>query len=504
MSSNKTILKNTLFLYIRMLLTMAISLFTSRVVIDALGFTDYGIYAVVGGVVGLISFMHSSLAGATTRFMNVEIGKKNTENLKSVFNSAMIIHFSLAVLVLILAETLGLWYLHNKLNVPENRFFAAQMVYQFSVLSVMMTIIQIPYDAAIIAHQRMSVYAYISIIEAILKLVIAFVVLWSGYDKLIIYAGLVLFVSIITRLLYQVYCYRNFEECRFKWSINKEYLRSISSFFGWDLYGNLSVAVRGQGVQILQNAFFGPIVNASAGIAGMVSGIVYSFAGNFSVASKPQIFQLYAEGRIQEMSKLVFLSSRIKFFLMLLFSLPFIVKADFFLNLWLVKVPEYAVIFCKLTFLQYLLSALFDTLTQPIHATGKIKAISFLGGTAFMLTLPVLYFFLKQGGTPILAYEIIIVSIAVWGISLLWIVMRLIPDFPLITFFKNIIVKNSLIAIACIVPGIVFIQYYTLEWLGNIILIVVELGWSILIIYLLGLERTEKAWMSSKIKLFSL
>lgn len=481
-----------------MLVTTAISLFTSRIIIDALGFSDYGLYSVVGGITGIIAFMHSSLAGATIRFMNIEIGKANIEKLKSVFNSAIIIHFFLAALILLLAETVGLWFLYHNLNIEPGRFNAAFWVYQFSVVSVLMTVMQLPYDAAIIAHQKMSVYAYISILEAILKLMITYAVYISPFDKLIVYSGLVLLVSTLIRIIYQVYCIKNFEECSFKWIIDKPFIRSIFSFFGWDLFGNFSVVIKYQGVQILQNNFFGSVVNASSAVAGTVGGVVSGFAGNFSIATKPQIIQLYAENKIKEMITLLFLSARITFFMMFLFSIPFIVESEFFLNLWLVAVPPYAILFCKLTFIQILVNSLFNQVNQPIHATGKIKALSIIGGTIIFLNLPVTYLFLRNGGEPDVAYIVAIVLTVLGGCINLKILKTLIPLFSLKDYYKMIFINISVAGIG-VIPGLLLYINIEKSYFNSVMSIITLMTGSIVSIFFIGLKNNEKQFILDRL-----
>lgn len=499
MSSHKTIAKNTLFLYVRMLITMAISLYTSRVIIDALGFSDYGLYAVVGGITGVIAFMHSSLAGATTRFLNIEIGRNNHQNLLSVFNSAVIIHVSLALIILILAETVGLWFLYHKINIPDGRFDAAFWVYQFSILSVMMTVIQTPYDAAIIAHQKMAIYAYVSILDALLKLLIAYLVYLSPYDKLIAYGGLVLAVSIIIRLIYQIYCRRNFAECQFKWVINKDYIKSISSFFGWDLFGNFSVVVKYQGGQILVNMFFGSIINASVGIANMVSGIISGFAGNFLLATKPQIFQLYAEGKVDEMLKLLILSSRMTLLMMFLFSIPFLIETEFFLKLWLVEIPPYVTIFTKLTFIQVLTSAVFNVLNQPMHATGKIRMLSLVGGTIIFLNLPITYCIYKAGGSVEYIYYTAVLLTLVGGFVNLRILKLLIPEFSVMQYVSTVI-KNLSVLLLGAMPGILLHYFLEKSIVNSVGIVLLLLIGCLTSIYLLGLRQEERYLIVEKIR----
>lgn len=502
MSVNKTIAKNTLFLYFRMLITMIISLFTSRVIIEALGFADYGLYSVVGGITGLIAFMHSSLAGATIRFMNVEIGKKNIENLKSVFSSAVIIHFSLALIILVLGETVGLWFLYNKLNIPFGRFDAVFLVYQFSLVSVMMSIIQIPYDAAIIAHQRMSIYAYISILEALLKLVVAYAVYISSVDKLSLYAGLVLVVSIIVRLIYQAYSYFNFEECRFKWLINKDYLKSIAVFFGYDLFGNFSVVIKNQGLQIILNVFFGSIINASVGIANTITGVVNGFASNFGIAAKPQITQYFAQGEYKKMLELMFFNVRITFFLMFCFSLPFFIQAEYILNLWLVKVPKYAVIYSQLILLQISFSRLYTPLNDVIQATGKISKWSSIGGLVNILNIGLGYFLLKIDRDPVIPFYIGIFCLFLSFCINVYYTKRYIKEFSLKYFLLNICIRNIVVVLIGLVPSLMMIKYFEPTALFSLVNIILGFVFYFLSVFMLGLEANEKIFVKRKIDFF--
>jgi O-antigen/teichoic acid export membrane protein len=502
MSSNKIVAKNTMFLYVRMLITMVISLFTSRIVIDALGFSDYGLYSLVGGITGLIAFMHTSLAGATIRFMNIEMGIKNIGNLKTVFNTAIIIHVSLALIILVLGETVGLWFLYNKINITPDRFDAAFWVYQFSVLSVMMSIVQAPYDAAIVAHQRMSIYAYISIVESVLKLVIAYIIYISLYDKLILYAGLVLAVSIITRMIYQIYCFRNFEECRFKWVINKEYIKSIAVFFGWDLFGNFSFIFKNQGLQIIQNIFFGSIINASVGIANTITGIVSGFASNFSIAAKPQITQYYSQGEYQKMLELLYFNVRITFFLMFCFSIPFFLQADYLFTLWLVDVPEYTVIFCQLILFQISFSRLYTPLNDIIHASGNIRKWSSIGGLVNILNIVLSYFLLKIIGNPVTPFYVGIFCLFLSFSINVYYTKIYIKEFSVKHYLLRICLKNCIIAFVGILPSFLMLLYFKSSVLFSLFSIVFGVVFYFLSVYFLGLRPNEKEYLKSKTNYF--
>lgn len=500
MSTTKTILKNTIFLYIRMIITMMISLFTSRVIINALGFTDYGIYSVVGGIVGLISFMHASLAGATIRFMNVQMGSYNLQDLKSVFNSAVIVHLCLALLILIVGESLGLWYFYNKLNIPSNREVAAMWVFQFSIVSVIMTILQTPYDAAIVAHQKMSIYAYISILEALLKLLIALAVFYSPYDRLIVYSGLLLFVSTIVRLIYQIYCRLNFEECRFSWQINKEYVKSISAFFGWDVFGNFSIVLKNQGIQLVINFFFGVIYNTVAGIATTVSGILQGLASNFSIAVKPQITQFYAQGKIDEMFRLTYLNARLTFYVLLLISMPVFVDGNFILSLWLKNVPPYTYLFSVLILIQIVLSRLHAALNDVIQASGKISRWSFIGGLVNVFNVLLTYILLIFFKRPEIAYLTGIICIIPSMLINIYYTKLIFPRFSIKSFLYHVYLKALIVAFLGGLSCILMILFLPNSTFFSFIKLFTSFFMTFGFIWIIGINNDEKSLLLKKFR----
>ncbi|NRT13274.1 polysaccharide biosynthesis protein [Flavobacterium sp. 14A] len=460
-SNSKRIAKNTLLLYFRMFITMGVSLYTSRVVLNTLGISDYGVYNVVGGVVAMFSFLNGSLSGATSRFLTFELGTQNKERLNKVFSSALTVHLGLAIIILVIGETIGLWLLENKLVIAENRMFAARIVYQLSIISCIVAIIHVPSSAAIIAHERMNIYAYVSIVEVGLKLLVVFLLLIGNFDKLILYGVLTLIVTIIITLIYQIYSYRNFSECKFRISLDKEMMMPMLSYSGWDLYGNLSVMVRGQGINILLNTFFGTIINAASGIATQVQNAIAGFADNFLVAVRPQIVKNYASGNIVEMQRLIFNASKFSFLLLFLISFTFIVEIEFVMKLWLVKVPLYAIIFCQLSLLNNLVSIMFRTVMFSIHATGKMKRISFINGTIYIMVLPISYGLLKLGFSPIAPFLINIFLLTIGCASNLITLNLYIPEFSISEFLKKVVMINLIIVVlSSIMPLII---YYSME-----------------------------------------
>jgi len=398
-----------------MMLTMGVSLYTSRVVLETLGIENYGIYSIVGGVIVMFGFLNSSMSGATSRFLTFELGRNDYEKLKKIFSAALTIHFIIAIAILILGETIGLWWLENKLVIPPERMNAARWVYHLSIISSMIDITQVPYNATIIAHERMNVYAYVEILNSLLKLGIVYLLVVGHFDKLILYAVLTLCVTIIITTIYKLYCSKHFSESRYKFAWNKDILHPMLKFSGWDLYGNMCVMAKGQGVNILLNLFFGVAINAAYGIANQVQGVVSSFSSNFLIAVRPQIVKYYAAGEIENMQNLMINSAKYSFLLMFFFSFPLILENHFVLHLWLKNVPDYAVIFCQINLLSALtIFMLADSIIVfATHATGRIKNLSILGGTIYILVLPSSYFLLKAGFSPIVPFVInIILAIA--------------------------------------------------------------------------------------------
>lgn len=402
--NNKRIAKNTVLLYVRMLISILVSLYTSRVVLNTLGVEDYGIYNVVGGIIAMFAFLNSSMSGATSRFLTYEIGHGDSQKLKNTFSSALIIHIGIAIIILIIAETIGLWFLTNKLVIPEDRMFAAHIVYQFSILSMMINVTQVPYNAAIIAHEHMDVYAYVELLNVFLKLGIIYLLLISNIDKLILYGILVFIVSLVVAMIYRLYCTKKFNECTIKWQYHKEIIKPMLSFSCWDLYGNMSVSARQQGTTMLLNMFYGPVLNAANGIANNVHGIILGFANNVITAFRPQIIKNYAEKDIVNMSRLVINASKFTLSLYLIIAIPLFLEAEYVLRLWLKTVPEHTSIFLRIILICSLFKLAGNILNIVIHATGRIKKFSFISGTIFLLNVPLLYILVKLNWSVNLAY----------------------------------------------------------------------------------------------------
>ena len=500
-SNNKRIAKNTVMLYIRMLLSIIVSLYTSRVVLNTLGVEDYGIYNVVGGVVAMFTFLNSSMSGATSRFLTFEMGKKDFSKLKDVFSSAFTIHFGIAILILIIAETFGLWLLGEKLVIPDDRVFAANIVYQCSILSMLITITQVPYSASIISHERMDVYAYVELLNVFLKLGIVYILLVLNTDKLILYAVLVLAVTILINIIYRIYCIRHFSECRwspkvFKWDI----IKPMVNFSCLDLYGNMSVSARQYGTSILLNTFFGPVLNAANGLATTVHGIILGFANNVITAFRPQIIKKYAENNIKEMSSLMVNASKFSICLFLFIGIPFYFEIDYVLELWLGIVPEHTAFFLKVVLLCSLFRLANSIINIGIHATGNIKSLSFITGSLFLLNIPVLYLLLWCGFDVDWVYTIMLPFDFLILCSVNIILKNLIHEIKI----KQLVIKGYLPGVGLIIIDsliLVLLQNYLSPSFSRLVITVLtSSAVSVLYIYFIVLNKSQKEYAINLIR----
>lgn len=490
--NNRRIAKNTLMLYFRMILTMLVSLYTSRVILNTLGVEDYGIYNVVGGVVTMFAFFNSAMSSATQRFLSYEIGKGDFKQLRKTFNATQIIHIGIAILIFILAETVGLWFVKTYLVIPPERLEAAIWIYHFSILSFMVSIIQVPYNATIIAHERMNVYAYVSIIEVLLKLLIVFMLTWITFDKLKLYGILNFAVVFLIAVIYRVYTRRHFEETKFEVVRDKKLYKTLVSYSGWNLFGNIASVTKGQGVNILLNMLFGPTVNAARGVAMQVQGAVNSFVGNFQMAVNPQIIKSYAADEKKYMASLVIRSSKFSFYLLYILSLPIIIEIDQILKLWLKTVPDYSSIFTILVLVIILIDCVSGPLMTAIQATGKIKVYQAVVGSLLTLILPISYILLKRGYSPeVTLYVNIVISIIALSFRL-YLVWKLL-EFPVLSFIQEILLRNLIVVLLSLTIPL-FIRYNMSENLVRLIIIVsATMIWNSIVIYSIGLQKSEKA-----------
>lgn len=396
-SSNKRIVKNTIMLYLRMMVSMLVSLYTSRVVLQTLGVDDYGVYGVVGGVVTMFGFFNGTMAGGTARFLSYELGLGNKQCLRYTFSSALLLHLAIALLVVVICETFGIWFLENKLVIPADRMVAARYVLQYSIISMIFSVVQVPFNAAIIAHERMEAFAYFEIANTVMRLFIVYVLVIGDWDKLVLYSALTLFVSIIVCLFYVIFGLKHFEECSLKLNFKKEYVTPMLAFSGWQFYGNMSLIAITQGVNILLNMFFGTGLNAAYDIANRVKGIIMSFSTNVTTAVRPQIIKNYSVQDYDRMFSLMTIGLNFSFILMLLFCVPLFIEANYVLGIWLGMVPEYAVSILRFSLIWNLMVSLTCSMGDVQQATGDVKVPGIIAGTVYLSVFPITYISFKMG-----------------------------------------------------------------------------------------------------------
>lgn len=447
MSDHKRIAKNALFLYFRMFLTMGVGLYTSRLVLEALGVVDYGIYGLVGGIVTLFSFLNSAMASASQRYLSFDIGKNDEEQLKKTFNATVNIHFFIAFIVLVLAETIGLWFVNYKLNIPLDRMNAANWVFQFSIFSFLLAIIQVPYNALLFAREHMNVYAYLSIVETLLKLLIVFLLLQWDADKLIIYAILTFIVSFIIQTSYKLYCKKYFKESVYQFYYDKKYYKELISYSGWNLFGNIAAVARNQGSNILLNLFFGPVVNAAYGLSLMVQGIIGSFISNVQVAVNPQIVKNFSNGNSVKFLALIYKSAKFSFFGMLLIVLPVLLQTEFLLYLWLKEIPNYTIEFIQLALIYSLIETIANPLMSAAQASGKIKWYQIIIGSFIFLTLPIIWFVFKTYSNPIYVFWVLIVNSFIALFFRVFFLNIILNDFKIKDFIMEVFLNVSIVSL---------------------------------------------------------
>lgn len=498
---SKRIAKNTLFLYFRTIITMLISLYTSRVVLEVLGIIDFGIYNIVGGVVIMFSFLSNALAAGTQRFLSFELGKENYSQLKKTFSMLLNIHVLISILIFVLAETLGLWFLNTKLNIPPEKIVAARWIYQFSILSFMLTVLQVPYYASIIAHEKMSMFAYIGVLDASLKLLIVFMLTWINYNKLTLYGFLIFFATVIIFITYMIYCRFNFKECNYKYSWDKKLFKIIFNYSGWNLFGGLSVVAVDQGVNIILNVFFGPAINASRGIAYQVKSAITTFTSNFQTAVNPQIIKSYASDNHAYMMTLLYQSAKHSFYLLFLLSLPVLLETKLILSLWLKIVPDYTVLFCRLILINAWIDCLSGPLVTAVQATGRIKLYQIIVGSLLMLNLPLSYIAIKITMQPEIAFYISII------ISLLALIVRItilekVIEISLNTYFNRVLWRVIAVMILPIVSSYTLLLLLDTSVYRFILVSIFSTLITICSVYFVGLDISEKQFVIKKIKIF--
>ena len=499
--NNKRIAKNTLLLYFRMLVTMTVGLYTSRVILQNLGVEDFGIYNVVGGLVAMFTMLSGSLSAAISRFITFELGKNNLDSLKKVFSSAITIQIFLALAILVIAETVGLWFLNNRMNIPVHRVGAANWVLQFSIVTFCVNLISVPYNAAIVAHERMSAFAYVSVFEALGKLAIAWAISFSPGDKLIFYAILMCVVAVIIRVIYGVYCKKRFVECTYHFVFDKNLLKQMFSFAGWNFFGAGSYQLMTQGVNVLMNMFFGVAVNAARGVATQVDVAVMNFVNNFTTAINPQITKSYAAGNFEYLYKLIYSGAKYSYFLLMFFSVPLIFETDIVLNIWLKNVPDHAVAFVRLALLLSLIHVLSNTMITAMLATGNIKRYQIVVGGLGMLVFPVSLLMFKLGLSAETAYIINFIVFVLQLICRLFF-MRIMIGMSVWGYIKAVLIRVlPVTAVVCVCPCLICFSYKE-SFLRFFSVVIVSSVTSFFAVVYCGLEKKERVFLFEKMKNF--
>ena len=496
--NNKRIAKNTMFLYFRMLLTMVVSLFTSRVVLNTLGVEDFGIYNVVGGVIIMFSFINNAMASSTQRYLSFEIGKGDLHKLKNVFNTSFQIHLLIALGIVILGETLGLWFFYTKLNIPAERFDAAFWVYQFSIVSSVIMILNVPYNALVIAHERMNIFAYFSILDVVLKLIIVYLLVLSNIDKLVFYSFLIATTALIMRILYLFYCKKYFSESKLSKSFDQGLFKEMFKFAGWNLFGNLSYITYTQGLNILLNIFFSPVVNAARSIAVQVQTAITGFIINFQTAVNPQITKAYANNDHIYVHSLIFKSSKYSFYIIFILTLPIIFRTNQILEVWLQIVPEHTINFVRLMLITSIIDSCANPLVNVALATGKIKVYQTIISSILLLILPISYLALKSGFVPESVFIIHFLFAFIAFIARIFIVKPMI-NLSIFEYFLRVVKPIVLIILFSAIPLYYVNQFLNDNLFGLAQLLIIELILVFVIIYTFGLEKNEKILLKNVI-----
>lgn len=498
-SDNKLIAKNTIFLYVRMLIVLLVSLYTSRVVLNTLGVVDFGIYNVVSGFVSLFAFLNATLSASVQRFYNYEGTKSGVNGFREVYSTSLIIHIGLSVIIFLILETAGVWYINNRMVLPAGRLFAANIVYQTSSLSLIITFLQIPYIGAIMAKQRMSFYALISLIDTALKLLMVLLLPHLQQDKLLLYAFFSLILSVIDFALYFIYSIHNFNELSFKFVLNKHLFKQILGFTGWTVVGTFAFMLKGQGLNMLLNVFFGPIINAARGIAYQVNGAISAFSQNIIIAFRPQIVDSYAESNFSRVRSLVYTESKVCFMLIATLVTPIFIELHFVLDLWLgTAIPSMTYTFTMLVLVDTLICTLNTPCTQIVQATGEIKKYQIGSTIVSLLLLPVCYLFLKLGFDAILVFVMTIVFSIINQLVCLFFANKVFP-IDLKRYYKEVLLPCLLYAMLLPILPLIVSMNLNESFVRFLCVLVISILIALPLFYLLALTSSQRLMVSNYI-----
>ena len=497
-ANNKRIAKNTMALYFRMLFIMAVSLYTSRVILNTLGVVDYGIYNVVGGIVTMFTFINSAMVTSTQRYLTYELGRGDMKKLQEVFSASIYVHIGISIAIVLLAETVGMWFFYEKMVIPTERMTAAMWVFQLSVVTMVINVMSVPYNSAIVAHEEMRAFALISVVEVILKLLVVYMLVIGNFDKLKLYSVLIACLSILIRFIYTQYSHRHFLETRRVFRPDLSLIKEMGQFAGWNIWGNIAAMLMGTGLNILLNVFFGPVVNAARGIAVQVESAVVQFSNNFLMAVNPQITKLYAQNNLKEMHTLLFRASKFAYFLMFALSLPIVLETKPILTLWLKIVPDHTVIFLRLLLVIVIIDAVARPLMTSAAATGNVKKYQSVIGGILLSIVPIAYIVLKLGGTPASVYIVYLCVAIVAFISRLLIIQPLI-NLSLRQYAQQVVMRIFLVTIFSFMAMLLTRAVLPVNSLGTMLVCVFSVVIVLIVSYTLGLTTNERTFVRQKV-----
>lgn len=483
-----------------MILLMIVGLYTSRVVLQALGVSDFGIYSLVGGFVAMLSYMNSVFVASTQRFLAFSLGKDDINVSHKVFCTSVTVHYILAFVIFIIAETFGLWFINSQLVIAPDRLMAANWVYQCSLVSLFVTIISIPYNASIVAHEHMNVYAYMSILDAVLKLAIVYLVIISSFDKLIVYSCLMASIAVIIRFAYTIYCKRKFKECYYEFIIDKQQIKEMATYAGWTAVGTLGFTFKDQVINIILNFFGGTVVNAARGVAMQAASALRLFATNFLMAVSPQITKQYAAGNYAQSIELVYNSAKFAFYLMTLICIPVILNLNYLLRLWLGNVPELTCEFLVIILITILIDILSSPVGTAIQATGNIRNFQIGISLIFLLEIPFCFIFLRMGYNMIIALIPSVITQLFGNLYRFWILKKQVPDYSFRIYLFKILLRPMLVSLAGFFICYIISLYITPDFVSLILSSILYLTIVMAMIYSIGINKEERMLLKSLIK----
>lgn len=499
-SSNRRIAKNTIFLYLRMLITMGVTLYTSRIILQVLGIEDFGIYNIIGGIVVLLSIVSNSMTSATQRFITFELGKGNSQRVSDTFSMSLIAHLLVCVIIIFLGETIGLWYIQEKLLIPDDRHTAAFWVYQVSLLTVLTNVIRSPYNASVIAYEKMSFYAYVSVLEVLLKLGVVLLLVYSGVDKLILYSILIFFTSLFVLSSYIWYCLKQFTTCKFYFVFNQKHFSQLFEYLGWNLLGATASMGTLQAGNLIINRFLGVAVNAAYGVANQINMATYSFVSNFQIAFTPQLIKLFSKGDMDSFNKLANKTALLSYYLLFIIAFPFIIHINDALSIWLVEVPQYTDVFCQLLIIYSLIDALQAPLWIEITASGNIKNYQIWLSAILLLNIPLSIILLYMGFSPIWVLIVrVFLNLVTAGLRCLHVKLQF--DFPVSQYINQVLLRSLLVSVVTIIIIYMIPKFFIggkiLSFMTNYIIDILIIA---TIIALIGINRSEKEVIKLMIK----